>query len=158
MSTRSALRPAVLAALIIAVTVGCAGPRGGATASDAAGCAAVLPLARDAVHARGTLILVRKVNADDIDAITREAGVVPPAPAPRPARPPSGHDPAPRSPLPRTCLVVYQGDYPAGTVAPAAGSYAVIILRVRHPAIDRVLVTTRLPPSTAGHRWWHIFR
>jgi hypothetical protein len=47
-------------------------------------------------------------------------------------------------------LVVYRGNYPVGTIAGASppavgGHYALIILRVRHPAVERILVTDHLP-------------
>jgi hypothetical protein len=160
-----AVRHARLAsvALFVSVVAGCAGPHGGATTSDVAGCAAVLPLARDVVHGHGTLTLVRKISGDDIDAITREAGVVsPPPPAVKPPKPPPDPNPPAGHALPKTCLVVYQGDYPPGAITGASppaltGTYALIILRVRHPGVYRILITNQLPPATAHRPWWHFF-
>ena len=164
-SRLTAIRHARLAtvALFVSVVAGCAGPHGGATTSDVAGCAAVLPLARDVVHAQGTLILVRKISGDDIDAITHDAGVVPPPPpAVKPPKPPPDPNPPAGHDLPKTCLVVYQGDYPPGAITGASppaltGTYALIILRVRHPGIYRILITNQLPPATARRPWWHFF-
>ncbi|HZS19505.1 MAG TPA: hypothetical protein VFA63_00785 [Pseudonocardiaceae bacterium] len=144
----------VLAAgLVIAciLAAACSGPRSGASAtSGVSGCAAVLPLARSVVHDEGTLIEVRRISRSEADALSRQLGVNPVArPRSRPAVP-NQHRPV-RSPgWPHTCLVVYRGDYPAGTIAGAsppavAGRYVLIVLRVRHPAVDRILVTDRLP-------------
>jgi hypothetical protein len=145
--------------LIGAAVAGCASPGGGASGrADVARCAAVLPLARDVVHGQGVLTLVRPVDRKTIDAVSRELGVEPtPPPRAHPAHPASPSRPSP--PLPRACLVVYQGDYPAGAITgalsePARGRYALIVLRVRHPAVVRVLLADRLPPS-ARRTWWH---
>lgn len=158
---------ALLAVLVAFVLTGCAAPGGGAPVhSDVARCAAVLPMARDVVHGQGTLTVVRPVDRSDVDALTREAGVdSPPAPvskppaspkAPRPPEP-SQHEAGP--PLPKACLIVYRGNYPAGSIPSAlppahAGQYALIVVKVRHPAVDRVLVTDTLPAS-AARSWWH---
>jgi len=150
-------------ALIVSAVAGCAGSHGGATTSDVAGCAAVLPLARDVVHAHGTLTLIRKISGADIDAITRDVGVVPPPPpAVKPPKPPPDPNPPAGHDLPKTCLVVYQGDYPPGAITGASppaltGTYALIILRVRHPGVYRILITNQLPPATAHRPWWHFF-
>jgi hypothetical protein len=135
-------------ALALAVT-GCSGPRSGASAtSEDSGCAAVLPLARDIVHDEGTLIVVRRISKTDADALARRLGVTPPG---SPAAPPGPHPPV-RSRWPKSCLVGYHGDYPPGTIAGASppavsGHYALMVLRVRHPSVDRILVTDRLPPG-----------
>jgi len=166
------LPPAAFAALVTAwrtvlmvvvLSVGlaaCTGPGGSASTNNDAGCAAVLPLARDTVHGQGTLTLIRRINGADADTITREAGVVPPAPppGPRPPKPPPPN-PVDGPPLPKTCLVVYQGAYPPGAItgasAPAtAGHYALVVLRVRHPSIDRILITNTLPADTTPRPWW----
>jgi hypothetical protein len=161
----TAIRHARLAtaAVFVFAVAGCAAPHGGATTSDVAGCAAVLPLARDVVHAHGTLTLVRKISGADIDAITRDAGVVPPLPpAVKPPKPPPDPNPPAGHDLPKTCLVVYQGDYPPGAITGASppavtGTYALIILRVRNPGVYRILITNQLPPATAHRPWWHFF-
>ena len=141
-------RPATVAGLMIAfiLTVACSGPRSGASATGGvAGCAAVLPLAHSIVHDEGTLTMVRRIGRKDADALSRKLG----------AEPPPAHT-DPRHPVrpgwPKSCLVVYRGDYPAGTIAGAsspavAGHYVLMVLRVRHPSIDRVLVTDQLPPG-----------
>jgi hypothetical protein len=134
----------------LAVTAACSGPRSGASVTgDVSGCAAVLPLARHAVHDEGTLTRIKHISRADADALSRKLGATPPAPlrphigSPRPPR--SG-----KSSWPKACLVVYHGNYPAGTIVGAsppavAGHYALIVLRVRHPSIDRILVTDTLP-------------
>jgi hypothetical protein len=146
-----------LAGLIIAfaLTAACSGPRSGASAtSDVSGCAAVLPLARDIVHDQGTLTLIRRINQADADALSRRLGVTPPALQP-PTGPQRQHPPT-RTRQPKTCLVVYHGNYPPGTISNASppavgGHYALLVLRVRHPSIERILVTDELPPGL-NHR------
>jgi hypothetical protein len=158
---------ALLAVLVAFVLTGCAAPGGGAPVhSDVARCAAVLPMARDVVHGQGTLTVVRPVDRADVDALTREAGVdSPPAPvskppaSPKPPRPPEPSQNEAGPPLPKACLIVYRGNYPAGSIPSAlppahAGQYALIVVKVRHPAVDRVLVTETLPAS-AARSWWH---
>ncbi|HEY6425045.1 MAG TPA: hypothetical protein VIY28_17755 [Pseudonocardiaceae bacterium] len=150
---RAAAAAAGVALALAACSVtACSGPRSGASVTgDVSGCAAVLPLARDIVHGQGTLTVVRRINKADADALTRKVGATSPPPAPphatsTPARPPA------RARAPQTCLVVYRGDYPPGAIAgasppAAAGHYALIVLRVRHPAVDRILITDTLPPE-----------
>jgi hypothetical protein len=110
----------------------------------------VLPLARSVVHDEGTLTEVRRINRSEADALSRQLGVNPVAP-PRSHTPvPNLHRPTRTPGWPHACLVVYRGNYPAGTIAGAsppavAGRYALIVLRVRHPAVDRILVTDHLP-------------
>lgn len=157
---------------------GCASPGGGAsTHNDVSRCAAVLPAARDLVHGQGRLVLVRPVRQSDIDTIVRDAARPPvpsgtpaaPAPSAGPARPPSAAHPQEAHPqgghpgtpgrTPRLCLVVYQGSFhsdaiPGAQPPSAAGEYALIFLRVRHPSVDRILISDVLPASS--HRpWWH---
>jgi hypothetical protein len=132
--------------IALALAVGCSGPRSGASVTGkVSGCAAVLPLAREAVHDKGTLILIRHISRADADALSRKLGAQPPA-----ARHPHTGLPRPSRPVqagwPKACLIVYQGDYPLGRIVGAsppavAGHYAYIVLRVRHPSIDRILVT-----------------
>lgn len=142
--------PAVVAGIALALVAACSGPRSGASAtSDVSGCAAVLPLARDIVHDQGTLTLIRRINQADADALARKLGVTPAAPPPPHARHRGPHRPA-RIRQPKTCLIVYHGNYPQGTITRAsppavAGHYALMVLRVRHPSIDRILVTDTLP-------------
>ncbi|MFN2478098.1 MAG: hypothetical protein ABR615_02860, partial [Pseudonocardiaceae bacterium] len=137
-------------AIALAMTAACSGPRSGASVTgDVSGCAAVLPLARHVIHDDGRLTRIRRVSKADADALSRKLGATPPAPlrphtgSPRPLRPS-------KSSWPKACLVVYHGNYPPGTIVGAsppavAGHYALIVLRVRHPAVDRVLVTDTLP-------------
>lgn len=144
-------RPAVVAGFMIAaiLTAACSGPRSGASATgEVSGCAAVLPLARSIVHDEGTLTEVRRISRSDADALSRELGVAPPRSR---TGLPSPHRPV-RPGWPHACLVVYRGHYPAGTIAGAsppavAGRYALIVLRVRHPSVERILVTDHLPPG-----------
>ena len=141
-----------LTLLVALVVDGCAAPGGGAsTRNDVNRCAAVLPLARDVVHGQGTLTLVRPVNRAEVDAIGRQAGAPPePAPPGSPRPEPSGR---------KACLVVYHGDYPAGSIPSAqpptaSGQFALIVLWVRHPAVYRVLVTNALPAFATKRPWW----
>jgi len=151
------LAGAVLAGLVVA---GCAAPGGGASAhNDVDRCAAVLPLASEVVHGQGTLTLVRPINKHEVDAITQEAGVGSPPSIPltkQPAASPGAQaDPS----IPKACLIVFRGDYPAGSIPSAlppavSGQYALIVAWVRRPALYRVLVTSSLPAS-AKRSWWH---
>jgi hypothetical protein len=146
-------RSAAVAGFMVAftLTAACSGPRSGASAtSNVSSCAAVLPLARTIVHDQGTLTVVRRISRDDADALSRKLGATPPA-APSTAALPGLHHPA-RTGWPKACLVVYRGNYPPGVISKAsppavAGHYALIVLRVRHPAVDRILVTDRIPPG-----------
>ena len=142
-------QPAAVAGLAVTciLAAACSGPRSGASAtSNVSSCAAVLPLASSVVHDQGSLTVVRRISRDDADALSRRLGATPPA-APSIAGP---HRPV-RPGWPKACLVVYRGNYPPGAIAKAsppavAGHYALIVLRVRHPTIDRILVTDH-PPS-----------
>jgi hypothetical protein len=142
-------RPAAVAGLMMAfiLTVACSGPRSGASATGGvSGCAAVLPLAHDIVHDEGTLTMVRRISRTDADALSRKLGAEPPPVQTNP------HRPGRRPGWPKSCLVVYHGNYPAGMIAEASspalsGHYVLMVLRVRHPSIDRVLVTDQLPPG-----------
>ena len=153
MSTLRWWRCAAVAGFVVActLTAACSGPRSGASAtSNVSSCAAVLPLARNVVHEQGTLTVVRRISRDDADALSRRLGATPPA-APSTAARPGPHRPA-RAGWPKACLVVYRGNYPAGAISGAsppavAGHYALIVLRVRHPAVDRILVTDQPPPG-----------
>ncbi|MGH3783897.1 MAG: hypothetical protein ACRDRO_25585 [Pseudonocardiaceae bacterium] len=148
MSIRPWCRRAAVSSVAIALAfaAACSGPRSGASVTGkVSGCAAVLPLARHVVHDQGTLTLIRHISKADADALSRKLGATPPASRhshpvlPRPSRPV-------QSSWPKACLVVYHGDYPRGTIVGAsppavAGHYVLIVLRVRHPSIDRILVT-----------------
>jgi hypothetical protein len=74
-------------------------------------------------------------------------------------RPPKPTDAQTGQSLPKACLVVYRGNYPAGSIphsqpSGASGEFALVIVKVRHPAVYRVLITDTLPPS-AKRSWWH---
>ncbi len=142
-------------AIVLALATACSGPGGGASASDVSGCAAVLPLARTIVHDRGTLTYIRRINQAEADALARKLGVTPTAPP----QPHTGHRRrylTARIKQPHTCLIIYHGSYPRGTITGAsppavAGHYALIVLRVRHPSIERILVTDRPPSGLKPH-------
>lgn len=150
-------RPASVAALAVALiapvalSAACSGPRSGASAtSEVSGCAAVLPLAREVVHDQGTLTLVRRISKDQADALSRALGASPPTPRSHPHSPPRHR--VSNSGWPKACLVVYRGNYPRGTIAQAsppavAGHYTLVVLRLRHPSVDRVLVADRMPAN-----------
>lgn len=163
----SVLRAAAVAAAVGLTVTACGGPGGGAATTNDGACAAVLPLARSIVHDQGTPILIRRINDADTDRLSRELGVQPPPPQhppPPPQRPPPAPPPPTTAsrkgpPTPKTCLVVYQGHYPPGAIAGArppatSGTYALMVLRVRRPAIERVLVTSTLPADTVHRSWW----
>lgn len=96
-----------------------------------------------------------------------------PSPHPQAAHPQGAHPPGAR-PLgvhqqgghpgtpgrtPRLCLVAYQGDFSAATIAgvqpaSATGQFALIFVWVRHPRVQRILLTNSLPAS-AHRSWWH---
>jgi hypothetical protein len=143
-------------AAVFVVAAACSGPRSGASAiTDVSGCAAVLPLANQIVHGEGTLTTIRWISKRDADALSRKLGV-PPPPPPQPQTRPQPRLPRVhhhlRSRWPKACLVVYRGNYPPGAIAGAsppalAGRYALLVLRIRHPSIERILVTDRFPPS-----------
>jgi len=143
--------------LLAAALGGCSGPHAGApyrsVKEDIGSCAAVLPLARDSVGDRGTLVAIHPLRKGQADAITRAAGQ---SPSPRPSR--SAAPPAPTGTprssgapkSPGACVVAYRGPYLAGQLPSAprdAGRYAVLILRVRHPVVRQLLVVDRLPPG-----------
>lgn len=151
MTARPWCRSAVVAIAFV-LAAACSGPRSGVSAtSDISSCAAVLPLANAIVHDEGTLTLVRRISKGDADALSRKLGATPPAP-PQPHAGPSGAHRPVRSRWPKACLVVYHGNYPPGTIVGAsppavAGHYTLMVLRVRHPSVDRILVTDRLPST-----------
>jgi hypothetical protein len=176
----AAARTAVGLVMCGVALTGCASPGGGAsTHNDVSRCAAVLPTARDLVHGQGRLVLVRPLRQADADTIARDAGQPAPASAPpspptptpvapspgtspptpgRPHRPQAGAHPGTPA-KPKLCLVAYEGNFRADSIpgaqpATATGRYALIFLQVRHPSVDRILITDVLPASS--HRpWWH---
>ena len=115
-------RRAAVAGLVIACSLAaaCSGPRSGASATgEVSGCAAVLPLARSIVHDEGTLTEVRRISRTDADALSRQLGVEPLARPRSGTGVPRSHHPV-RPGWPHACLVVYRGNYPAGTIAGAS--------------------------------------
>ncbi|MGH3854439.1 MAG: hypothetical protein ACRDR6_13290 [Pseudonocardiaceae bacterium] len=158
MTARLRCRRAVLTGMVVVfgLAAACSGPRSGASVTgEVSGCAAVLPLANRIVHDRGELTLVQRISKSDADALSSKLGARPPAPPPAPPR---SHVRSPRphrvvhSRWPKACLIVYHGDYPPGTITGASppavsGHYTLIVLRIRHPAVDRILVADRLPSS-----------
>lgn len=154
---RTAGRAVAVIVGAVIVLSGCSVPRGGDSAtSDIAGCAAVLPVAHDTVRGSGTLVLVHRLSSGDVSALYAAVGAPPPTP---PVRTPSPRSAPPSTPAgtqkpPKACLVVYQGDYRPGTVTGADpaqhGRYALIVARVRHPLVERVLLTDELPRPLPG--------
>ncbi len=168
------------AAVAVAIT-GCSGPRAGTSFINAlGGCAATIPTARAAVHGRGTLVVVQRLNQTQADRVAREVnrlsgvalggGAAPASPGPTHGRAaatptvrPSGGPRIARTPRParsgkpanpRDCLIVWRGPYPAGAVVPSegrqAGTYALVFVSVRHPKVRLVLLTQRLPKQVHG--------
>ncbi|MGH3718728.1 MAG: hypothetical protein ACRDRI_07785 [Pseudonocardiaceae bacterium] len=154
MTARSWRRRAVAAGAVIAIAAAAACSGSGSLTSvtgKVSGCAAVLPLANNIVHNEGTLTLVRRISRSEADTLSRKLGATPPVP-PQPLGGSSGAHRPVQFGWPKACLVVYRGDYPQGTIDGAsppavAGHYTLMVLRVRHPSADRILVTDRLPSS-----------
>lgn len=150
MTTRSWRRATLVAGVVVVLAAACSGPGSGASVTGkVAGCAAVLPLANDIVHDEGRLTLVRRISKSEADALSRKLGATPPAPPQPHGGAPGLHRPV-QVGWPKACLVVYRGDYPRGAIAGAsppavAGQYTLMVLRVRHPSVNRILVTDRLP-------------
>lgn len=138
-------------AALAGALAGCSVPHAGNSAtSDISGCAVVLPLARATVHGQGTLVLVHPLGPREEGQLYRELGA-PPQPTPPPGAPPPPPDTGAAAQLPKTCIIVYQGDYRPGSVdgvaTTASGKYALIVLRVRHPTVYRVLLVDQLPTT-----------
>ncbi|MGH3601541.1 MAG: hypothetical protein ACRDQH_14915, partial [Pseudonocardiaceae bacterium] len=96
------------------------------------------------------LTLVRRISKDQADALSRTLGASPPIQRSHPRLPARHH--LFQSGWPKACLVVYRGNYPPGMIAKAsppavAGHYTLVVLRLRHPSVDRVLVTDRMPSN-----------
>jgi hypothetical protein len=43
---------------------------------------------------------------------------------------------------------------PGASPPAVSGHYALVVLRVRHPAVSRILVTETLPADTVPRPWW----
>ena len=137
--------------LVAAALAGCSGPHAGApyrsVNQDVGSCAAALPLARDSVGNRGTLVAIHPLREGQAEAITKAAGKTP-APRPSPRAQPPTTEMEPKNP--GTCVIAYRGPYRAGQLPLAprdAGRYAVLIVRVRHPVVRQLLLVDRLPPG-----------
>lgn len=82
----------------------------------------------------------------------------PPSGHPLGAHPQGGHPGTPGR-TPRLCLVAYEGGFRADSIPgaqppSATGRYALLFLWVRHPSVDRILITDVLPASSR-RPWWH---
>lgn len=140
--------------ILVGVLAGCSGPRSGISVTSAVdACAAALPVARGAVHNRGTLDHVHAVRHGELVRVARQLGL-PPPPANSPAfigdssAAPSG-TPLPPEPEPRACLVVFRGDYKPGQVkhpiGAAHGKYAIALVWLHKARLIVVIVTDKLP-------------
>lgn len=127
-------RAAAALALVAIALGGCSAPHSGAVANTGP-CAQVLPLAHATVGGHGRLLTVKVVKRSSVRKLLMRAS--------RPA-----HRPHARLRR-KVCLVVYRGPYRAGAVPAAgptaAGRYAVLAIRVRHPELVRAAVIDRVP-------------
>lgn len=138
------MRRRVIIVGALVVLSGCGvGSRGGVATNNVSACAAVLPLARNALGHHGTLVRLHRLRRGQAAAILRVLG----HPLPRHPRSPTRRRPGRE---PKRCLIVYRGPYRQGSVPRARGQhgrYAVIVAKARHPALVSVVLTDRLPPS-----------
>ena len=145
----------VLSVVVVGAQLGCSGPRGGSSlhslTSQVNSCAVTLPIARAAVSRRGRLVTIHPLRRGQADRIVRAVEGLSSRGSSRPPTmaPPAttqGVHPSPLSAV--ACVVVYRGPYGRGEVAGAEqyrGHYALLIVRVRHPAVLRVFLVDRLP-------------
>jgi hypothetical protein len=136
-------RVVIVGALIVLSGCG-AGSRGGVATNNVSACAAVLPLAGETLRHHGTLVRVHRLRRGQAAAILRAVG------HPLPTRRPRSSTATRQGREPKRCLMVYRGPYRRGSVPRALdqqGRYAVVIAKARHPAVVRVVLTDRLPPS-----------
>ena len=123
-------RVAAMAMAGLLVASACAGPRN-TLGTAASVCFRALPGAKDAVHRKGTLVGVRRV---DTDSLQRR---IP-------------HDPTlatlPDRPL---CVFAFKGAFQPGDVPLAKnrsqGRYAIVALTSQHPTVVAAFVLSRLP-------------
>jgi len=137
--TGARLRP--VAALILfaaaGTLAGCGAPHAGRSAAVGP-CAQVLPLASATVHRHGRLTLAKVLSGSRRRALL--------AAAPHSTGTTVGR----RIHQPKTCLIVYRDSYRPGEIAAAraaAGRYAILLIRVRHPLLIVALVRDRLPAA-----------
>lgn len=145
--------------LVLSTVIGCSGPRGGSSlhslTSQVNSCAATLPLARTTVSGRGRLVVIHPLRRGQADNIVRTVERLTKQARPRPGPTPVAttapvHPPGPHPPTlsATACVVVYRGPYQRAQVAGVAqehGRYALLIIRVRHPAVLRGYLLDRLP-------------
>ena len=115
-------------------------------------CAVALPVARAAVSHRGRLVVIhplRKGQADKIVlAILGRAAKARGASRPKVAISPRLGAAAVAKIKGATCIIVYRGHYRPGEVPGTGqqqGQYALMIVRVRHPAVLRAFLLDSLP-------------
>jgi hypothetical protein len=167
---------AVLVAGVAALS-SCSGPRSGISVrSNVDACAAALPVARVAVHRRGTLMGVHALHRGELRTLAKELGLPPPpSPSSSPVSsspsttPPSTTPPStgpttvsapttvlsgtslPPEPEPHGCLVVFHGTYRAHAVdhpiGDPAGQYAIALVRLHKARLIVVIVADKLPES-----------
>ncbi len=115
----------IAAALAIsAAAAGCAAPHGGFAPSRDV-CATALPAAFDAVHDRGSLVVVHRLGGP-------LSGVF--------------HFPGLAAPGGVVCIFVFKGPYRPGSVQGTAegGRYALLAVTTNHPRVIRVRMLARL--------------
>jgi hypothetical protein len=102
---------------------GCAAPHGGFAPSRDV-CVTALPAAFDAVHDKGSLVLIHRLRGPFHRAF--------PSPGPVPAG--------------VICVFVFKGPYPPGSVQGTAdgGRYALLAVTTNHPRVIRVRMLARL--------------
>jgi hypothetical protein len=145
----------VLSVVVLGAQMGCSGPRGGSSlhslTSQVNSCAVTLPLARTTVSQRGRLVTIHPLRHGQADRIARTVeGLLSKRPSGSPTVAPPATTRATHAPplSAVACVVVYRGPYRRGDVAGAEqqrGRYALLIVRVRHPAVLRVFLVDQLP-------------
>lgn len=135
---RARLRPVAASILLAAgaMLTGCGAPHAGRSAAVGP-CAQVLPLAFATVHHHGRLTVAKVLS----DSALRDLLAV----APRFSGTTIGRGPH----HPKSCLIVYRDSYRSHEVGTRAraGSYAILLVRVRHPLLIAAFVRDRLPPA-----------
>jgi hypothetical protein len=154
-ATSRTIVTALLSAVLASAQMGCSGPRGGSSlhslTSQVNGCAVTLPIARAAVTRRGKLVTIHPLRRGQAAQIVRTVeGSEGRRPTGAPTSVPTATGPATHLPSLNvaSCIVVYRGPYGRGAVEGARqqqGRYALMIVRVRHPAVLRAFVLDRLP-------------
>jgi hypothetical protein len=118
----------VIAGLVVASA--CAGPRN-TLGTAASACFRALPSAKDAVHRKGKLVGVRRVDTDSLQRRIPND----PTLATLPDR--------------QLCVFAFKGSFRPGDVPQATnrsqGPYAIVALTSQHPKVVAAFVLTRLP-------------